>query len=468
MPTNKPNVLVFFTDDQRFDAARCLGDPQVITPNIDRLAARGTVFTHAHIPSGTSAAVCMPSRAMLHSGRTLFHLEGAGERIPTEHTTLGQALRENGYRTFGTGKWHNGTEAFNRSFSEGDEIFFGGMADHWNVPAYHYDPSGRYDATCLMVPEPAKSNKTVARRCDHIHAGRHSTDILRDSALSFLRRQDGTQPFFAYVSLLAPHDPRTMPRQILEMYDPEALELPPSFMPEHPFDNGELKIRDELLAPFPRTPEDTRRHLAEYYAMISHLDAALGSVLDELDAQGLADNTIIVFAGDNGLALGRHGLFGKQSCYDHSIRVPLIFAGPGIPAGVRTDALVYLLDIFPTLCDLTGTPIPASVEGRSMAAVFRDPGVPVRDSLYFAYCDRHRAVRKGRHKLIEYVVNQRHSMTQLFDLAEDPWELTNLANSPTYRDTVADLRREMLRLRDEWHDRATDWGRTFWSHCNFA
>ena len=143
----KPNVLFLFTDDQRFDTVHALGNEKIKTPSINRLVRRGTTFTHAHIPSGTSGAVCMPSRAMLHSGRTLYHLNGAGDIIPEEHTTLGEMFRNNGYRTFGTGKWHNGPEAFNRSFSEGDEIFFGGMSDHWNVPVFHYDPTGRYDST---------------------------------------------------------------------------------------------------------------------------------------------------------------------------------------------------------------------------------------------------------------------------------------------------------------------------------
>ena len=145
------------------------------------------------------------------------------------------------------------------------------------------------------------------------------------------------------------------------MYDPEAVDLPPNYKPEHPFDNGELRIRDEMLADFPRTPaEIRRRHNAEYYAMISHLDAQIGRVLDVLDAKGLADETIVVLAGDNGLAIGRHGLMGKQNMYDHSVHVPLLMRGPGVPQGEIRDAQCYLLDIYPTLCDLTPAGIPMS------------------------------------------------------------------------------------------------------------
>ncbi|HET7559483.1 MAG TPA: sulfatase-like hydrolase/transferase, partial [Limnochordia bacterium] len=379
----KPNIVLFFTDDQRFDTIAALGNPAIRTPNMDRLVARGTAFTRAHIPCGTSGAVCMPSRAMLHTGRTLFHLDGAGERVPAEHTLLGEALGAAGYRTFGVGKWHNGREAYQRSFQDGDEIFFGGMTDHWNVPAYHYDPTGRYDSVLNEVKQPLQSNAVTERPCDHIQPGRHSSEIFCDAAINYLERYDGGAPFFLYLAFLAPHDPRTMPQAYRDLYDADAIELPPNFMGGHPFENGDLHGRDEKLAPFPRTPDDTRRQIAEYYAMISHLDAQLGRVLDALERQGLTENTIIVFAGDNGLALGRHGLFGKQNCYEHSVRIPLILAGPGIPQGERREGYVYLLDIFPTLCELIGIEAPASVEGRSFAAALRDPAVITRETLYF-------------------------------------------------------------------------------------
>jgi arylsulfatase A-like enzyme len=146
------------------------------------------------------------------------------------------------------------------------------------------------------------------------------------------------------------------------MYDPKSLPLGENSLPEHPFDNGEMQVRDELLAAYPRDPHEVRRHLAAYYGMITHLDAQIGRVLAALRETGQLDDTIIVLAGDNGLALGRHGLMGKQSLYEHSIHVPLVICGPGIAAGQRSEALVYLLDIFPTLCDLLGLAAPGSVE----------------------------------------------------------------------------------------------------------
>ncbi|MFW6189184.1 MAG: sulfatase-like hydrolase/transferase [Planctomycetota bacterium] len=463
MSADRPNIVFFFTDDQRFDTIGALGNERVSTPNMDELVRRGTAFTHAHIPGGTSGAVCMPSRAMLHTGRTLFHIQGAGQSISDDHLTLGEAFHRVGYRTFGAGKWHNGAESYARSFTDGDEIFFGGMADHWNVPACHFDPTGRYEATRPIVDEPHRSNEVRQRRCDHVTAGTHSSELIAEAGIEFLRDYDDDAPLLMYLSFLAPHDPRTMPEEFRRMYDPQEVELPPNFMGGHPFDNGELHIRDEMLAGFPRTPRETRRHIAEYYAMISHLDAQIGRVVEQLRAQDLLESTIVVLAGDNGLAVGRHGLFGKQNLYDHSVRVPLVFAGPGVPAGGRSEALVYLHDVLPTLCELSGVKVPQTVEGRSLTGVLRNPGQGVRDALYLAYTDKHRGVRRGGHKLIEYVVDGRHNMTQLFDLREDPWELNNLAADPSHADRLREMRAELTRMRDEWDDRDTTWGETFWA-----
>ena len=459
---SKPNILFIFADDQRFDTIGALGNPAVHTPSLDRLVARGTAFTHAHIPSGTNAAICMPSRAMLHTGRSLFRLVESGQGIPADHRTLGETLRAHGYRSFGCGKWHNGKESYQRSFGEGDEIFFGGMADHWNVPAFHYDPTRAYDSVLYEIREPQKTNQVTERRCDHIHAGRHSTDIISDAAVRFLEDYDGKDPFFLYVSFLAPHDPRSMPREYLDMYDAAKVELPPNFMGGHPFDNGELLVRDELLAGFPRTPAETRRHIAEYYAMITHLDAGIGRILGALDRSGHAENTIVVFAADNGLAVGQHGLFGKQNCYEHSVRVPLIFAGPGIPRGETRSAYVYLHDLFPTLCELIGIDVPESVDGISFKKAFDHPALRHRETLYFAYRELHRAVKDDRYKLIEYVVGGRHVMTQLFDLYEDPWETRNLAGDPAYAGILVRLRGELVRHSHEWGDRRSKWGQVFW------
>ncbi|MFW5893600.1 MAG: sulfatase-like hydrolase/transferase [Verrucomicrobiota bacterium] len=262
-----------------------------------------------------------------------------------------------------------------------------------------------------------------------------------------MKRRDPDHPFFAYVSFMAPHDPRTMPEKYPAMYDPAEIELPPNFEPEHLIDTGALRVRDELLAAIPRDPHEIRRHIAEYYAMITHLDDAIGRILRCLEDSGALEDTLIVFAGDNGLALGQHGLMGKQNLYDHSIRVPLIFTGPGIAKGRQVDDLVYLLDIFPTLCDLLELPTPTSIQGHSLVGALQGdaPRAVGRDALYLAYCDSIRGLTTGRHKLIEYACGQ----TQLFDLHNDPAECRNLADSPEHSALLQELREHLRQLASE-------------------
>jgi arylsulfatase A-like enzyme len=204
-----------------------------------------------------------------------------------------------------------------------------------------------------------------------------------------------------------------------------------------------------------------RRHIAEYYAMISHLDDAVGRVIAALEEKGVLDDTILVFAGDNGLAVGRHGLMGKQSVYDHSVHVPLIFAGPGVPRGEKREAFAYLLDIFPTLCDLVGIDIPETVEGKSLAPAMKRPDEPVREYLHFAYEGFQRGIRDRQFKLIEYVVGGRHTHTQLFDLADDPYETVNLAESAEHADTLARLRQELRKWETDYGD-TQEQGQSFW------
>jgi len=462
MSNQKPNILFFFTDDQRFNTINALGNTAVQTPTMDRLVAEGTTFTHAHIPGGTSGAICMPSRAMLHTGRTLFHLDGAGNSIPDDHVMLGEHLQAHGYRTWGTGKWHNGPASFARSFSDGAEIFFGGMDDHWNVPAFHYDPTGGYDAVLPMCTDAMTTNNLKIRKGDHVTAGKHSSELFAEGAIDWMENYDSDDPFFMYLSFMAPHDPRTTPQEYHDMYDPENVELPKNFMGGHPFDNGDLKVRDEVLEDFPRDPHKVKKHIAEYYAMITHLDAQMGRVLDTLAACGKADNTIIVFAGDNGLAVGQHGLLGKQNMYEHSVRVPMVFAGPGVPKGEKRTAYSYVLDIYPTLCELIGVDMPDTVEGTSLVAALNNRSEQVRDTVFAAYREWQRMVKDDRFKLIEYVVNGRRT-TQLFDLKNDPLEMDNLADDEAHSVKLSELRETLFKWRDEWDDAESEWGRTFWN-----
>jgi arylsulfatase A-like enzyme len=432
MNNTRPNVLFILADDQRYDTIGALGYEEISTPNLDALVASGTAFTSAHIMDGSHQAVCMPSRAMLLTGRSLFHLDRQGQGIPHGHAMFPEILRSRGFNTFGTGKWHNGPASFARCFSAGESIFFGGMHDHFSMPLHDFDPAGVY-------PE---DGHTVAQ-------GRHSTDIFGASIERFLDGYDDPAPFLAYLSFTAPRDLRDTHPRYHAMYEPESLGLPESFATEHPFDNGELGVRDELLAPFPRTPDDIRRHIAEYYAMITHLDDRVGRVLAALKSSGRGDDTVVVFAGDNGLALGRHGLMGKQNLYDHSVRVPLVISGPGIPRGQTNDALVYLSDIYATLFQLVGEPLPDGVEGASLVPVMHSNKGAPRDTLFTAYRGCQRAVRDRRHKLIEYSVDD-YRRTQLFDLKADPWETHDLSGDTAAAQTLTRLRASCLGGSPTW------------------
>lgn len=458
----KPNVLFILTDDQSYNTIHALGNPQIQTPNLDKLVQRGTSFTRAHIPGGTVSAVCMPSRGMINSGKTLFHLEENGRVIPADHVTMGENFLQNGYHCFETGKWHNGVDAFRRSFDAGENIFFGGMWDHWNVPVYDYQENGVYDHTIRFTPNFSASSETMSVIAQRIHAGVHSTELFTDSAVKYIENYDSDQPFFMYVSFLAPHDPRTMPEKYRTMYDPNEIQLPPNFqtMPDFSF-GWAAKGRDENVEAYPRSEKAVRQHIADYYAMISHVDEHVGRMVTALENKGLLEDTIIVFCGDNGLAVGQHGLMGKQNVYEHSVGIPLIMAGPGIPENERRSQYVYLLDVYPTLCDLAGIDIPQSVDGRSFAKMFTDSSYITREDLYLAFQARIRGVMDQRYKLIEYRTDK-VKLTQLFDLEKDPWETMNFYDMTGYEEITQRLRQRLQEYRQEWDDEGVLVGQQFW------
>ena len=417
----KPNILFLFTDDQRYNTINSVGNEDIQTPNIDRLVNSGLNFTHAHIMGGTSGAVSMPSRAMLMTGKSIFHLKNRGAVIPENHIMMPEYFRKAGYTTFGTGKWHNGKNAYARCFDSGGKIMFGGMSNHLKVPLFDFDSTGNYPKE------------------DQYIGAEFSTRMFADEAIKFLSNYKDDSPFFTYVSFTAPHDPRMAPQEFEDMYPRENIPVPENFLPEHPFNNGEMKIRDEKLAPWPRTHDIVKEHLGAYYAMISHTDYYIGKILDALEKSGKADNTIIVFAGDNGLAVGSHGLMGKQNLYEHSIRVPLIIGGPGLPTNKSTSALVYLNDIFPTLCNLIGLDIPEGIESKSLISIIEDQEEKVRDEVFYIYRNIQRGIRTSDNwKLIKYnAYNEDHM--QLYDLNNDPLELVNLSDDIDQKNKIKEL-----------------------------
>lgn len=403
-PAARPNVLFLFSDDQRADTIRALGNPLITTPTLDRLVGEGTTFTRAYCMGAQQGAVCVPSRAMMLSGKTLFRISEKLENT----TTWPQVFAQAGYATYGIGKWHNTPPAFVNTFQVGKAVFFGGMNDPYTMPLQDLNPAQQ------LV------NKRTAEK--------HATELFADTAIEFLQ-QKRAQPFAMYVAFTLPHDPRTAPPEFRARYDASKLPLPKNFLPLHPFDNGEMVVRDERLAAWPRTPDAVREALADYYACVTFLDTQLGRILEALKQTGQYENTIIVFASDHGLAIGSHGLFGKQNLYEHSMRAPVILAGPGVPKNKRSEAFTYLLDLFPTMCDLAGLKVPNGVEGLSLAPVLRGEQKTRRAAIFTAYRDVQRAVRDDRWKLIVY---PRINQLQLFDLQRDPDELRNLAQDGKY------------------------------------
>jgi arylsulfatase A-like enzyme len=236
----------------------------------------------------------------------------------------------------------------------------------------------------------------------------------------------------------------------LRLYDRAKIPLPKNFLPQHPFDNGDMAIRDERLLPWPRPEEGVRQQWHEYYATISGLDYHMGRIIDALRASGELERTIVVFAADHGIALGSHGLLGKQSLYDAAMKAPLVFAGPGIRHG-ESRALVYLLDIYPTLCELAELAAPAGIDGRGFRAVLEGESEKAREELFFSYLGVQRALRDSRWKLIR---SPRVDVTQLFDLQEDPEESRDLASDPAHRERVTAMLARLKAAQPEWGDDA--------------
>lgn len=488
----KPNVLVIFTDDHRYTGVHSLGGMPVKTPNLDKLADEGIAFTNTYLMGSFLGATCIPSRAMLHTGRNLFELDGSGHNIPASHTMLGEAFMHEGYNAHFVGKWHQDFNSLARSFNSGGKVSGKPryLTDQFRMPYSDWNEDGKYLVENCYLLEYDKQGKVFRRPINKNDkrgptgtedTGPHVSEVLADEAIDFIRDYRNKKPFFIYLAFPTPHDPRQAPVRYQEMYPLDEIELTPSYMPQHPFDNGHIVLRDELLADWPRTPEIAKKHLADYYAIISHLDDQIGSVIQALKDNGLYENTIVIMAGDSGLGVGNHGLLGKQNIYDEDgIHVPFIISGGLVDMtnrGRRVEAQCYIHDIFPTVCDISGIPIPGSVTGNSLLPVINRETDHIREYTYHAYRQHQRAYRKDNYKLIEYVRSpdsQKNRgdfiagsrVTQLFNIKEDPWEIHNLADFPEYAELVSVMRMEMREAARELGDSA-DGKRTtidFWEY----
>lgn len=465
----RPNVLFIIVDDQSpFDLKAYRPDSALQTPNIDRLAREGVVLDAAYQMGSWTGAVCTASRHMIMTGRTLWHARPkySNKKKSQTSTTIAPAkLVENtlpsvfnraGYDTMRTCKNGNSYGAANSQFTV------------------------RHDAT---------------RRGDTDATGSawHAEQVL--NYLNERQSSKDSDPFLIYFGFSHPHDTRDGKPELLAKYGatnhkdkkslpsahPDQPALPKNYLSAHPFNNTHLNVRDEVnVSGVWRNRDEAtiRNEIGRQYACSENIDVQIGRVLEKLEAMGELDNTFIFYTSDHGMAIGRHGLQGKQNLYEHTWRVPMIVRGPGLPAGKRASGNVYLLDVLSTLCDLTGVETPATNEGLSFEPVLLGKANTVREVLYGAYTGGEkpgiRCVRKGDWKLLRYESEKDGSKTiQLFNLADNPLELLeqhrtpsvikltgvqptklqrNLADNPEHATKLAEmeqlLKSEMLRLND--------------------
>jgi choline-sulfatase len=448
----RPNILFIIADDQSpLDLRAYAPSSRLETPTIDRLASQGMVLDSAHHMGSWTGGVCTPSRHMIMSGRNVWHIPDKAnnarnpyasdtKRVPPDlaEFTMAAVFNAAGYDTMRTCKSGNSYEAANQKFTvRHDRANYG--------------------------PEDEKGSAWHA-----------------DQVLNYLNDREAAKdadPFLIYFGFTHPHDPRYGKPELNAKYgavnhtDKKTIPslhtlqppLPLNYLPEHPFFHGHPALRDEVSVEgvWERRDEATiRNERGRYMACSENIDTQIARVLSKLEAMGELDNTYIFYTADHGIAIGRHGLQGKQNLYEHTLRVPMIVKGPGIKPGTRAPGNIYLLDVLPTLCDLAGITAPKTVEGASFKPVLEGKQKTVRDVLYGVYCGGTRpgmrCVKKGDWKLIKYdVMDGDVRETQLFNLAANPEELiaqhgksdpmqTDLAENPAYADKLAEMEALLL------------------------
>ncbi|MEN3944023.1 sulfatase-like hydrolase/transferase [Prosthecobacter sp. SYSU 5D2] len=435
----KPNILFLFADDYTYDAVRHFEKTDIETPNLDRLAERSKVFTHAYNMGSWSGAVCVASRTMLNTGKHVWRAQQVNlPQAQKEGQMWSQRMAAHGYETLMTGKWHVAVPA-DKCFGRTANVR-GGMPK--DTPAAYNRPiAGQPDV--WSPSDPAQGG--------FWQGGKHWSEVTADDAVGFLQSGLGkTKPFFMYVAFNAPHDPRQAPAEYVSKYPLDRIAIPASYQPEYPYKKeiGCYPLRDEKLAPFPRTEFAVKTHRAEYYALITHLDAQIGRILAALDASGQAENTWIFFTADHGLAVGKHGLLGKQNMYEHSLRVPFMVKGPGVQPG-KVGAPIYLQDVMATSLDLAGGK-PQDVEFKSLLPLIRDgSSAPTAAPVYGAYLNLQRAIIADGWKLIAYPVAKK---LRLYHVTEDPDELHDLAGQAEQKERVKTLFKQLRDLQKKMED----------------
>ncbi len=421
----RPNVVLILSDDHNYNALGCSGNEAIRTPNLDRLASEGVYFDRCFTPN----PICSPARACIYTGQDSWNSSVIfnGKPIPEGMPTLPHLLADAGYETCFVGKWHNDGKPWTRGYTTGKRCWAGGKFDHFELAL---TPFGSDD------PEDRKT------------AEAYSTTVFTDDGVEYLL-EDHDKPFLLVLPYTVGHDVFKAPPGYEGKYDPAKVPLPANFMPEPPFRQFTPTIRDETVLTFPRTEAELREATAEYYAMFEHLDANVGRLLNALEKNQLADNTLVIFCSAKGMSMGSHGIIGKQTMYEEGIRTSLIVRHPNLKAAThRNSNLVTTTDLLPTICEAAGVEIPDVVDGKSLLGLY-DGSREGREKIFCSYHDPRRstitrAIRTVSHKLIQHLVTGER---QLFDLEKDPYELDNLVDKPEFEPLATRLQLELLDWR---------------------
>jgi arylsulfatase A-like enzyme len=480
-PARRPNVLFIAVDDLRPEFG-AYGATYIKSPNLDRLAKSGVTFTRAYCQQ----AVCSPTRSSLMTGTRpdttkvwdlVTHFRAA---LP-DVVTLGQHFKNNGYFVQGMGKIYHGNLADDATWSvplETPKAVRYALPENVRLDQRQYDiepddagkPTGKGKGKKLDTPPTEKTadgppSTGLNSRGPAFEAADVPDDTFQDGkvadlAITTLRAlSQKKEPFFLAVGFIKPHLPFVAPKKYWDLYDPAKIELAPNKFrakgaPEYAIlPGGELRNYDAI--PVDSIPDPLARQLKHgYYAAISYMDAQLGKVLDELDRLGLRENTIIVLWGDHGWKLGEHDAWCKHSTSENDTNAPLLLSAPGMKAvGAKSNALVEFVDIYPTLAELAGLPLPAHLEGVSMKPLLDSPNRTWKTAAFSQY-PRSKAQTKTPNGLMGYSMRtERYRFTvwvdrndhtkvdaiELYDHQTDPMENTNVANDPANNELVQKL-----------------------------
>lgn len=434
----KPNILFIFADDYAYDCLHAHGNARVETPNLDKLVARGTSFSQAYNSGAWDGAVCVASRRMMMTGMQIWDAQKAKLGYMVKHKKMfPNRLQRAGYTTYFSGKWHVGPEQFCRDTWENVAHVRPGMPDQTEV---------RYQRN--FTPGEDDWDPADPKFGGFWEGGTHWSEVLaQDSEQFFDVVKEKDDPFCMMLCFNAAHDPRQAPKEYQDKYPYDSIEVPKNFLETYPYEIGSNKCRDEQLAPFPRTEHSIKVNLSEYYAIISFMDTQIGRILDALEKSGKADNTYIIFTADHGLAVGQHGLVGKQNMYEHSVRAPWIIAGPGVPAGKTVDTPIYIQDAMATCLDVAGAEMDG-VAFESVLPLLNAEANEERD-MYSSFISYQRTVISGKYKLIVYP----HLKEELlFDLDADALEMHNLAKNPEYAAVLGKMRVKLGEQMEKMND----------------